>query len=42
MKVSHQQAVDPAVLATDRALPRIVALTVTTHAPAPTRPYLTS
>ena len=41
MKVFHEQVVDPPVLATDRALPRIVALTVTTHVPAPTRPILT-
>lgn len=40
MKV-HQHAVDPPVLATDIGLPRIVALRVTTHVPAPTPPILT-
>ncbi len=41
MKVFHQPAVDSPVLAADMVLPRIVALTVTPHVPAPTPPILT-
>lgn len=41
MEVFHEHVVAAHVPLTDMALPRIVALTVTTHVPAPTRPTLT-